>query len=150
MKTGIAIPIWYDPIYDGETFSSSRQIEGLTIPSFPELYRQVKSAEPSGKLWDIYRTVLIVHGAMQRLIVLPPGVPQAAVDAMRAAIAELNDDKAYQDEAVRTIGFVPEWISGPQTNMRVRQALRRRRRRARSSTTTSSNARSECRWRITN
>jgi tripartite-type tricarboxylate transporter receptor subunit TctC len=123
VKTGIAIPIWYDPIYDGETFSSSRQIEGLTIPSFPELYRQVKSAEPSGKLWDIYRTVLIVHGAMQRLIVLPPGVPQAAVDAMRAAIAELNDDKAYQDEAVRTIGFVPEWISGPQTNMRVRQAL---------------------------
>jgi hypothetical protein len=123
VKTGIAIPIWYDPIYDGETFSSSRQIEGLTIPSFPELYRQVKSAEPSGKLWDIYRTVLIVHGAMQRLIVLPPGVPQTAVDALRTAIAELNDDKAYQDEAVRTIGFVPEWISGPQTNERVRRGL---------------------------
>ena len=38
-------------------------------------------------------------------------------------MAELNDDKAYQDEAVRTIGYVPEWISGPQTNERVRQAL---------------------------
>jgi tripartite-type tricarboxylate transporter receptor subunit TctC len=123
VKTGIAIPIWYDPIYDGETFSSSRQIEGLQIPSFPDLYRQVKGTTPSGKLWEIYRTVLVVHGAMQRLIVLPPGVPQAAVDALRTAIAELNNDKAYQDEAVKTIGFVPEWISGPQTNERVRKGL---------------------------
>jgi tripartite-type tricarboxylate transporter receptor subunit TctC len=60
---------------------------------------------------------------MQRLIALPPGVPQAAVDALRAAVIELNDDKAYQDEAVKTIGFVPEWISGPQTSAQVRHAL---------------------------
>jgi tripartite-type tricarboxylate transporter receptor subunit TctC len=60
---------------------------------------------------------------MQRLIALPPGVPQAAVDALRTAIAELNDDKADQEEAVRTIGYVPEWISGPQTNERVRKGL---------------------------
>ena len=87
VKTGIAMPIWYDPIYDGETFGSTRQLEGLSIPSFPELYRQIKGTMPSGKLWDVYRAVITVHGAMQRLFVLPPGVPQAAVDALRAALA---------------------------------------------------------------
>jgi tripartite-type tricarboxylate transporter receptor subunit TctC len=123
VKTGIAMPIWYDPTYDGETLGSSRQIEGLPILGFHELYQKINDKMPSGRLWDAYRTVITVNGAMQRLFILPPGVPQPAIDALRAAVIALNDDKAYQDEALKSIGFVPEWISGPQTDARVRQAL---------------------------
>jgi hypothetical protein len=123
VKTGEVIPIWYDPIYDGETFSSSRQVEGLPIPAFHELYQKIRGAMPSGPLWDAYRTVITVNGAMQRLFVLPPGAPPGAIEALRKAVIELNADQAYQEDALKSIGFVPEWISGPETNGRVRQAL---------------------------
>jgi tripartite-type tricarboxylate transporter receptor subunit TctC len=123
VKSGVVIPIWYDPSYDGENFSASRQIDGLAIPAFHELYQKIKGTMPSGPLWDAYRTVITVNGAMQRLFVLPPGAPPAAVEALRKAVVKLNGDPAYQDETVKTIGFVPEWNSGPDVNGRVRQAL---------------------------
>jgi hypothetical protein len=42
---------------------------------------------------------------------------------LRAAVQRLNDDKEHADEAARTIGFVPEWVAGPDTNKEVRQAI---------------------------
>jgi tripartite-type tricarboxylate transporter receptor subunit TctC len=123
VKGGEAIPIWYDPTYDGEKLGSSRQIEGLPILGFQELFQKIYGKIPSGKLWDVYRSVLAVNGAMQRLFVLPPGAPQAAVDTLRAAVRALNADSDYQKEALASIGFVPEWESGPDTNQRVRAVL---------------------------
>jgi tripartite-type tricarboxylate transporter receptor subunit TctC len=67
--------------------------------------------------------VLTINGAMQRQIVLPPGVPAAALASLRAAVLRLNDDKEHADEAMRTIGFVPEWVAGPDTNKEVRTAI---------------------------
>jgi hypothetical protein len=78
---------------------------------------------PSGQLWDAYRTVLTVNGAMQRQIVLPPGVPGAALAGLRAAVLRLNGDKEHAEEAARTIGYVPEWVAGPDTNNEVRTAI---------------------------
>ena len=46
------------------------------------------------------------------MIVMPPGAPQAAVDALRTAIARVNADKAYAEEAEKTFGFVPQWAAG--------------------------------------
>jgi hypothetical protein len=123
VKSGEVMPIWYDPIYDGESFGATRQLDGLSILPFHELYRKIKGTMPSGQLWDAYRAVITVNTAMQRLFVLPPGAPPAAAEALSKALLALNDDKAYQDDAVKTIGFVPDWQAGPDTNRRVRQAL---------------------------
>jgi hypothetical protein len=60
---------------------------------------------------------------MQRLVVLPPNVPEVAVTALRSAVARLNQDKEYIADAVKSLGFVPEWQSGPMVNKQVRQAL---------------------------
>ena len=100
-----------------------KQVEGLAILPFPELYKKIKGEMPTGQLWDAYRTVLTINGAMQRQIVLPPGVPPAALAALRAAISRLNDDKEHAEEAAKTIGFVPEWMAGPDTNTQVRTAI---------------------------
>jgi hypothetical protein len=67
--------------------------------------------------------VLTINGAMQRQIVLPPGVPGAAVAALRAAVLRLNSDKEHAEEAIRTIGYAPEWVAGPDTNNEVRTAI---------------------------
>jgi tripartite-type tricarboxylate transporter receptor subunit TctC len=65
----------------------------------------------------------MVNGSMLRLVALPPGTPPAAVEALRAAIVRLASDPAYVDEVVRTIGFVPDYETGPDTNRAVRQGL---------------------------
>ena len=53
---------------------------------------------------------------MLRMIAMPPGSPPAAVDALRAAIARLNNDKEYAEEAMKVIQFVPQYETGPDIN----------------------------------
>ena len=123
VKNGQVIPLYYDPGWNGESIGVPKQIEGLSILPFQELYRKIKGSEPSGKLWDVYLSSLTINAAMQRLVVLPPGSPRAAVDALRAAVLRLNDDPAFAQEAMSALGYVPSYEAGPQTNRQVRTAL---------------------------
>ncbi len=120
---GMAVPVFYDPNYDGETFSTTSQTAGLDILPFHELYKKINGKLPEGELWDVYKTIISLNGAMQRLIVMPPGVPKEAADTMRAAIASINGDKAYAQDAVKTFGFIPEWTANEQVGAKVRKAL---------------------------
>jgi tripartite-type tricarboxylate transporter receptor subunit TctC len=120
---GLVVPVWYDPNYDGETFSAPKVMEGSAVLPFQEFYRKVKGTLPSGELWDVYRTNLAVDSAMLRLIAMPPGSPPAAVDALRAALARLNNDKDYAEEAMKIIQFVPQYETGADINSRIRKRL---------------------------
>src|SRR5262245_42873224 len=89
VKTGQAIPVFYDAGYDGKNFFVPDAVKGLTIPTYHELYQKIRGTMPSGQLWDIYKAIIAADGVIQRLIVMPPGAPQPAVDALRAAIARV-------------------------------------------------------------
>lgn len=123
VRDGLVIPIWYEGVPDGETFRPPKQMEGLSIPPFHELHRELKGAMPSGQLWDTYRAIHTINGAMQRQVVLPPGAPPAAVAALRAAVDRVNDDKEHAEEAIKTMGFVPEWVTGADVNREARAAI---------------------------
>jgi hypothetical protein len=71
----------------------------------------------------MYLTSLSINSAMQRLLVLPPGAPQAAVDTLRAAVLRLNNDKAFAEDAQKVVGFVPEYSAAADTNHQVSNAL---------------------------
>src|SRR3954470_9182760 len=77
---GIAIPVFYDEIVDPPP--ASKQLEGLVIPSFPQLYKKIKGTAPAGELWNAYRTLFAMNNAMLRLVALPPGAPRGAYDAL--------------------------------------------------------------------
>jgi hypothetical protein len=123
VRNGQAIPTYYDPGWNGETLSVPKQIEGLAILPFHELYQKVKGVKPTGPLWEAYLSSLAINAAMQRLLALPPNAPPAALQALRAAVLRLNSDKAFAEDALKTIGFVPEYSAGPETNRQVRQAV---------------------------
>jgi len=123
VKEGTAIGVWYDLDPELAPLHASRQVEGLSLLSFHELYKAIYGAMPSGQFWDAYRTVTAINTAMQRQIVLPPGAPPAALAALRAAVTRLNDDKEHAEEATRTIGYVPEWLAGHETNRALRTAI---------------------------
>jgi tripartite-type tricarboxylate transporter receptor subunit TctC len=119
-----AIPLYYDPGWDGQAFSVPKQMEGLAIPSFAEVYRRLMASEPSGIAWEAYRAVLSINNALQRLVVLPPQSPPAAIEALRAAIRAMQRDPLYAEEATRAFGYVPEYVTEADTNERVRRLLR--------------------------
>lgn len=120
---GEVIPVFFDPNYDGEKFVETNQMRGVDVQTFPELYKQVKGKMPEGELWEMYKRVIALNGAMQRMIVLPPNSPPEAIKALRAAVEKLNTDKEYGEDAVKTFGFVPEWTAEADVSERVRKAL---------------------------
>ena len=123
VKTGEAIPVWYDPVYDGKTFAPFKPMDDQRVPSFFDFYRKVKGAPPSGLKWDVYRTNLAVDAAMLRTIVLPPGAPASAVNALRAAIERLNSDAEFAKEALKALQFVPQYVTNGNLNAQVRSNL---------------------------
>jgi hypothetical protein len=123
VKQGEVIPLFYNEGYNGETFWVPKQVEGMPILAFRDLYKKIKGSEPSGPLWEAYLSIVSTNGAMQRMIVFAPGVPQAAVDILRTALLKLEGDPAFAEDSIKAIGFVPDFKAGPNTNQEVRQAL---------------------------
>jgi tripartite-type tricarboxylate transporter receptor subunit TctC len=60
---------------------------------------------------------------MLRTIVLPPGTPAAAVDALRKAVARLNEDPEFARETQKLLQFVPYYVTGGDLNAQVRSNL---------------------------
>jgi tripartite-type tricarboxylate transporter receptor subunit TctC len=118
---GIAIPVWFDEVADPAP--PSRQLEGLAIPSFPQLYRKIKGAMPSGQYWDAYRTLYEMNNKLLRLVALPPGAPHAAVDAVSRAVERLADDKEFVAESMKVLEYVPEYETAPDMSRQVRAML---------------------------
>jgi hypothetical protein len=123
VKSGDLITTYYDPGYNGVEFSVPKQMKGLPILPFHELYKAIKGGMPSGPLWEAYQSLLTVNGTMYRLIAMPPGAPQEAVTALREAVARLSEDKAFIEEAQKTMGEAPEYVTSANLNAEVRNGL---------------------------
>jgi tripartite-type tricarboxylate transporter receptor subunit TctC len=123
VQAGALIPVFYDPQYDGNTFTVPAYMKNYTIQPFHELYRSIKGTMPAGELWEAYKSILLVNGTMYRLLALPPGAPQAAVDALRGAIERLSTDRDYLEEAIKVMGDAPDYVTGASLNDEVRKGL---------------------------
>ena len=123
VKTGKVMPLWYDPTYDGKTFTPAKVMEHKTIATFPEFFQAVKGSAPSGPLFEAYKTNLTVDAQMLRLVATPPDSPPAALAALRKALIALNDDKDYAADAMTAIQFVPHYEVSDNLNQVVRDRL---------------------------
>jgi tripartite-type tricarboxylate transporter receptor subunit TctC len=123
IASGEALPLFYNPGWNGTRMAQPAQVKDLDMPSFVEFYRKVKGEEPSGRLWDVYRQVLAVSGAMQRLVAFPPDAPEAAVRAFQQAVRKLETDREFAEEAAKLLEFVPDYEAGDTVQADVRRAL---------------------------
>ena len=115
------MPVFYDEVADPPP--PQKQLEGLSIPSFPQLYREIKGTLPSGQLFEAYRVLYDMNSTLQRMIALAPGTPTAALEAVRAAIEGLNNDKEFAAEALRVIEFAPDYPTAPDMSQKVRAMM---------------------------
>jgi tripartite-type tricarboxylate transporter receptor subunit TctC len=121
VKTGQVIPVFYDEVADPPP--PQKQLEGLSIPSFPRLYREIKGMLPSGRLWEAYRVLYDMNSTLQRMIALAPGTPPAAIAALRAGIEGLDADKEFAAEATKVIEFAPDYPTAPDMSRQVRAMM---------------------------
>jgi tripartite-type tricarboxylate transporter receptor subunit TctC len=126
VKEGMATPLYFDSgIRPNGEYYIPAPAQGLEdMQPFHVVYKQIKGEAPSGQLWDAYKTITGISGALQRIIALPPGTSEEAVTALRKAVAKLNSDKEFAADAMRTFGFVPQYETSPQVNEDVHSMLR--------------------------
>jgi hypothetical protein len=120
---GIAIPLFIDEIDLSDSPPTSPQLAGLDIPTFPQLYRKIKGAEPAGTLWEAYKTIFETNAALTRIVALPPKAPRAAIDSLRKGILALESDQEFAAEAMATIGFVPDYKASAGRPEEIRKML---------------------------
>jgi tripartite-type tricarboxylate transporter receptor subunit TctC len=123
VDNGQAIPIWWDDTHADGNPPPQKQMEGLSVPTFPQLHMQIKGTKPAGQLWDAYKTIFEINSTLQRLLALPPGTPRAAYEALSRAIERLNNDKEFAAEAMKVIQFVPEYPTAPDMSNKIRSML---------------------------
>jgi tripartite-type tricarboxylate transporter receptor subunit TctC len=123
VKTGEMMPVWYDDVDLSGAAPVPKSMQGLSIPTFPQLHEMIRGSMPSGPLWEAFRTIFNVNSTLQRIVTLPPGAPPAAAEALRSAVARLNEDREFAAEAMRTIEFAPDFETGPDIAARVRGML---------------------------
>lgn len=123
VKDGTVVPLYYDGSYDTVRFTVPKAMAGSSVLQFQDFFRKLKGRDPSGPLWDAYRTNLSVDSAMLRTIAMPPGSPPAAQAALRSALARLNNDAEYAADTMKAMQFVPHYETGDDINARVRRAL---------------------------
>ena len=123
VASGEVVPLYFDPGYNGKRFSRPAQAQGVDMKPFHEFLRDVKGREPEGKLWDIYKKAIAINGAMQRIVAFPPGTPKPAMEAMREAIRKLATDQEFASDAMKSVGFVPDYEAGDGVQAEVTAAL---------------------------
>lgn len=123
IRTGEAISLWVDDVELGDAAPRSAQLEGLGLLTLPQLYKKVKGQLPSGPLWEAYKAIYDTNAALTRIVALPPGAPQAAVEALRKGIAALATDKEFAAETMTSLQFVPEYVTGPKRAEEIRRML---------------------------
>lgn len=116
VRTGEALPVCFDPIFRAGQYVVPAQIKPLGIRSCPDMIGEVKGRMPDTDIAKAYVALLSFAGTMYRTFTLPPNSPKDAVAALRLAMQRLAVDKDFVDEAQRTIGEAPEYITGDDAN----------------------------------
>ena len=78
IKSGQAIPLWYD-INDEASAQTSPETAGIAALPFGLFYKKVKGAEPQGMKWEVFDRLNQIDTNFERLLVMPQGSPKAAV-----------------------------------------------------------------------
>ena len=123
VASGEAVPLFYDPGWNGLRFSTPAQAKDLNLKPFHEFFREATGRDPDGQLWKTYKQALAINSAMQRLVAFPPGVPKAAIEAMQQAIRKMANDPEYAADAMKAVGFVPDYEAGDNIQSEVVNAL---------------------------
>ncbi len=124
VKAGEAIPLWHDPLDDGEKFTASPDADGIPAKTFTDFLIDQKGALPNSELFEAFRLINSVGTVFLRTILMPPGTPKEALVAVKAGLAGMVKDPAYREDALKTMKFTPNFVVDDKTERLFRDKLR--------------------------
>lgn len=121
IKEGTAIVLWQGGVMtpEGKVVRSS----GTDIPTFSEVYQQIRGKPPSGPAWEAYKLTGPITRTLNRSLVVPPGVPVERVATLREAFKRLYSDPAYIKEWEKIFGLKLDFIRGEDADKILRALL---------------------------
>ena len=106
VQNGTVIPVWQIPSMD----ASGKLVKSPLLPdmpSFSDVYRQVKGKDPSGIEWEAVKNLVKFGQTVQHMYFGPPGMNEEAATAFRAAFMPAMTSAAYKADAMKTVKYVP-------------------------------------------
>ena len=113
VKTGKAVPLWYDTSAKFWDKGHPDAIATGALP-FAAFYRKVKGEPPNNDLWRMNALVAEFATSLLRTIHLPPNPPPETLEIMRKAVAAMSRDADYRAEALQILKYVPGFSLGPE------------------------------------
>ena len=111
VKTGIVTPLYYhDVVKPDGTMGKSPDYPELN--SFTEIYTQIYGKPPSGIKYEALKAANMASQNMNRVALLSPRTPTAAIAAMRQAFVGLAKDEEFLSEAQKVMRFHPRFEIG--------------------------------------
>ena len=112
VKEGKAVPImtWGALNADGDIV---RDPTFPDVPTFKEVYKQVKGEEPSGEAWDAWKAFFVAGFPAQKMVFLPKGTDQEVIDAYSAAFKAVTEQPDFAEKSEKRLG-VYEQATGAQ------------------------------------
>lgn len=107
VKEGKAVPImtWGALDADGNIV---RDPTFPDIPTFKEVYKQVKGEDPSGEVWDAWKAFFIAGFPAQKMVFLPKGTPQDIIDTYSGAFKAVTERPDFPEISKKRLGVYPQ------------------------------------------
>ncbi|GIX13241.1 MAG: hypothetical protein KatS3mg118_1200 [Paracoccaceae bacterium] len=92
------------------------------IPTFKEVCEATPGCETSGDAWAAWKAFFISGFAAQKMVFLPKGAPQEAIDTFTAAFARIKARPDFRKAAANILGEYPQ-MTGPAARKAFEQAI---------------------------
>jgi tripartite-type tricarboxylate transporter receptor subunit TctC len=106
--TGMALSYLVAVNKDG-TFERNKHIN--EVPSFPDLYKEVRGKLPSGPDWDALNWLVQQFGDLAFVGLAPPGTPPEALAALRKGYEAAINDPEFAQFAMKRNGIPYEYVA---------------------------------------
>ncbi len=105
---GEAMPLWFD--YANESVAPRpKEADGIDALSFWDYFKRVRGKPPEGLRWDAFDTINTVARGYERVLLMAPNTPPAALADIRAGLEALKNDEEFRRDADATMKFAPEY-----------------------------------------
>lgn len=92
------------------------------LPTFKEVYTQMKGEEPSGPAWKAWKAFFIAGFPAQKMVFLPQGTDQDIVDTYTAAFAKVVARDDFKEISATRLGDYPQ-MTGKAAKTALTEAL---------------------------
>jgi tripartite-type tricarboxylate transporter receptor subunit TctC len=119
VKTGEVVPLYANELINEDGTLEANE-EAPDLLPFSKLYQMIHKKAPAGPYWDALKVTYISQG-MQRVAMMSPGTPAAAVTTLRQAFSAMLKDQDFVAEFKRVTRSEPAYRVGVSGDKIVKQ-----------------------------